>query len=104
KHLINSRTLELMKDDAYLINTSRGGVVDEVALVEYLKKGKLAGAALDVYEYEPEINPELCGLPNVVLTPHIASSVQAVRDDMAIMAAKNIVEALNGKVPTNLVK
>lgn len=103
KHMINSRTLELMKDDGYLINTSRGGVVDEAALVEYLKKGKLAGAALDVYEYEPQINPELCGLPNVVLTPHIASSVQEVRDDMAIMAAKNIVETLNGREPPNLI-
>lgn len=103
RHMINSQTLELMKNDGYLINTSRGGVVDEAALVETLKKGKLAGAALDVYEYEPQINPELCGLPNVVLTPHIASSVQEVRDDMAIMAAKNIVEALNNRVPFNIV-
>ncbi len=103
KHLINPQTLETMKDTAFLINTSRGGVVDEAALVEYLKKGKLAGAALDVYEYEPEINPELCQLPNVVITPHIASSVLEVRDEMAIMAAKNIVEALNGRQPPNLV-
>lgn len=103
KHMINSRTLELMKDNGYLVNTSRGGVVDETALVEYLKKGKLAGAALDVYEDEPEINPELCGLPNVVLTPHIASSVQEVRDEMAIMAGKNIVAALSGKEPPNLI-
>lgn len=103
-HLINSRTLELMKDDGFLINTSRGAVVDEAALVEYLRKGKLAGAALDVYEYEPEINPELCGMPNVILTPHIASSTQEVRDEMAIMAAKNIVEALCGRTPPSLVK
>lgn len=103
KHLINGRTLELMKDSAYLINTSRGAVVDEEALVEYLKKGKLAGAALDVYEYEPEINPELCGMPNIILTPHIASSVKEVRDEMAIMAAQNIISALNGKEPFNLV-
>lgn len=103
-HLINDKTLTLMKEGSFLINTSRGPIVDEAALVEYLKKGKLRGAALDVYEYEPEINPELCGMPNVVLTPHIASSVQEVRDEMAIMAAKNIVEALSGRVPANLVK
>lgn len=104
KHLINDRNLELMKDTAFLINTSRGAIIDEAVLVEYLKKGKLAGAALDVYEYEPDINPELCGLPNVILTPHIASSVQEVRDEMAIMAAKNITEALTGKTPQYLVK
>jgi len=102
-HLINSDSLAKMKDHAYLINTSRGGVVDEGALVEALKNGRLAGAGLDVYEYEPAINPELCGLPNVVLTPHIASSVRAVRDEMAIMAARNIIEALNGREPPNLV-
>ncbi|HUW24672.1 MAG TPA: D-glycerate dehydrogenase [Patescibacteria group bacterium] len=104
EHLINSETLEKMKAKTYLINTSRGKVVDEGALVEALKSGKLAGAALDVYEYEPQINPELCGLPNVILSPHIASSVRAVRDEMAIMAAKNIVAALNGQEPPNLVK
>lgn len=103
KHLINSGTLELMKNSAYLINTSRGGVIDEAALVEYLKKGKLAGAGLDVYEYEPEINAELCGMPNVVLAPHIASSVQEVRDEMAIMAGRNIVEALSGRQPPSLI-
>ncbi len=104
EHLINSETLEKMKTHSYLINTSRGKVVDEAALVEALKSGKLAGAGLDVYEYEPQVNPELCGLPNVVLTPHIASSVRAVRDEMAILAAKNIIEALNGREPPNLVK
>jgi glyoxylate reductase len=103
EHLINSETIEKMKDHAFLINTSRGKVIDEAALVEALKSGKLAGAALDVYEYEPQINPELCGLPNVVLTPHIASSVREVRDEMALMAARNIIEALNGRVPANLV-
>ncbi len=102
-HMINAKALEMMKDTAYLINTARGAVVDEAALVDCLKRGKLKGAALDVYEYEPEINSELCGLPNVVLTPHIASSIREVRDEMAIMAAKNIVEALSGKTPSNLV-
>jgi glyoxylate reductase len=103
KHLMNADRLSAMKDTAFLINTSRGAVVDESALVDILKRGKLAGAALDVYEYEPEINPELCGLPNVILTPHIASSVQEVRDEMAIMAGRNIVEALGGRTPPNLV-
>jgi glyoxylate reductase len=104
EHLINSESLARMKDGAYLINTARGKIVDEAALVGTLKGGKLAGAAMDVYEYEPQINPELCGLPNVVLTPHIASAVREVRDEMAIMAAKNIVAALNGQEPPNLVK
>lgn len=102
-HLINGEKLELMRDEAFLINTSRGGIVDEAALVEALKKGKLAGAAIDTHEYEPEVNPELCGMPNVILTPHIASSVKEVRDDMARMAAKNIIEALSRRTPPNLV-
>ncbi len=102
-HLLGEKEIDLMKDSAYLINTSRGGVVDEAALVEGLKKGKLAGAAIDTHEYEPEVNPELCGLPNVILTPHIASSVKQVRDDMARMAAQNIIEALRGGKPPNLV-
>jgi len=103
EHLINSERLEMMKDGSVLINTSRGKVVDETALVEVLKKGKLFGAGLDVYEYEPAINPELCGLPNVVLAPHIASSVREVRDEMAVMAARNIIEALNNREPPDLV-
>lgn len=102
-HLINEEKILLMKDSAFLVNTSRGGIVDEAALVEALKKGKLAGAAIDTHEYEPEVNPELCGMPNVILTPHTASSVKEVRDDMARMAAVNIIEALNNKKPPNLV-
>ena len=102
-HLLNEEKIKLMKDGVFLINTSRGGIVDEAALVEALKEGRLAGAAIDTHEYEPEVNPELCGMPNVILTPHIASSVKEVRDDMARMAAKNIIEALSGRTPPNLV-
>lgn len=102
-HLIGDEEIQLMKDTAFLVNTSRGGIIDETAVVDALKKGKLAGAAIDTHEYEPEVNPELCGMPNVVLTPHIASSVKEVRDDMARMAAVNIIEALKGNLPPNLV-
>lgn len=103
EYLFNSERLNMMKKGVYFINTSRGKIVDEAALVEALRSGHIKGAGLDVYEYEPAVNPELCGLPNVVLTPHIASSVREVRDEMAIMAAKNIVAALNGRTPPNLV-
>ena len=103
-HLMNSESFNKMKDGTYLINTARGKIVDETALVEALKSGKIKGAALDVHEYEPMVNPELCGMPNVVLTPHIASSVREVRDEMAIMAAKNIVEVLSGRIPPNPVE
>jgi lactate dehydrogenase-like 2-hydroxyacid dehydrogenase len=103
RHLINAQSLRLMKKTAYLINTSRGPVVDEAALAEALKNGVIAGAALDVFENEPLVHPELLKLDNVVLTPHIASATIATRSQMATMAAENIIVALAGQKPPNLV-
>ena len=104
KHLINAERLKMMKPTAYLINTSRGPIVDEKALVEILKNKTIAGAALDVYENEPELTSGLTELENVVLTPHIASATKETRDKMAEMAAQNIMAALEGQTPPNLVK
>jgi glyoxylate reductase len=104
RHLINAERLKLMKPTAYLINTSRGPVIDEKALVEVLKNKEIAGAALDVFENEPELTPGLADLENVVLTPHIASATKETRDKMAEMAANNIIAALEGQTPPNLVE
>ena len=103
KHLIDTKRLALMKPTAYLINTSRGPIVDESALVEALKENKIAGAGLDVFENEPELAPGLAKLDNIVLTPHIASATKETRDKMAEMAAQNIIAALAGQTPPNLV-
>ena len=94
KHLINKEVLSQMKNTAFLINTARGAVIDEKALLEALKAGTIRGAGLDVYEFEPKITKGLNKLSSVVLTPHIASSRQSARDAMAETAAKNIVEFL----------
>ena len=91
KHLVNKEMLSLMKKDAFLINTSRGPVVDEKALVEALKNKVIRGAGIDVYEFEPKLTKGLTKLQNVVLTPHIASARQSARDMMSIIAAKNII-------------
>jgi gluconate 2-dehydrogenase len=101
-HLIGKRELEQMKPTAILINASRGGVVDDLALIEALRKGTIAGAGLDVFENEPKLHPGFLELKNVVLTPHIASSSRATRYNMAMLAAKNLVAALTGKTPPNL--
>ncbi len=101
-HLFNDDSFKLMKKTAYLINTSRGPVIDEAALVRALKNGVIAGAALDVFEEEPKIHPDLIGLDNVVLTPHIASATIETRTKMATMAAQNLVDGLSGKRPANL--
>jgi len=103
RHLIGEKQLRLMKKTAYLINTSRGAVVDEEALVRALKNGDLAGAALDVYENEPHVHPGLLELDNVVVAPHIASATTETRARMAVMAAENLIAGLQGRVPPNLV-
>ena len=97
RHLIDADRLRLMKKTAYLINTSRGPVVDEVALVEALKSGRLKGAALDVYENEPQMTPGLAELTNVVLAPHIGSATEEARSAMSELAAKNIMAVLSGQ-------
>jgi glyoxylate reductase len=102
-HLISAPELKRMKNTAYLINTARGPIVDEAALVEALKSGEIAGAGLDVYEQEPEIHPGLLELENVVLAPHIASASLETRTAMAMMAAENVIAALRGERPPNLV-
>lgn len=102
-HMIGARELARMKPTAYLINTSRGPVVDETALVEALASGAIAGAALDVFEREPAVHEGLLGLENVVLAPHIASASVATRDRMAVMAATNLLQALRGDEPNHRV-
>lgn len=104
KHLIDSSKLLLMKPTAILINTSRGPVVDEKALAKALQEGTIAGAGLDVYEFEPQLTEGLTDLPNVVLTPHTASSTVEARFAMSRMCAENIIAALEGKTPPNLVE
>jgi len=102
-HLIGGEELARMKKTAVLVNTSRGPVVDERALAEALKEGKIAGAGLDVYEEEPKISRELLALDNVVLAPHIGSASVETRTKMALMAAEDLLAALRGETPANLV-
>ena len=102
-HLIGEKELKMMKKNAVLINTSRGPVVDEQALVFALKEKQIFGAGLDVYEHEPEITEELKKLDNAVLQPHSASATIESRTKMAIMAAENMVAGLKGEIPTNCV-
>jgi glyoxylate reductase len=104
QHLIGEPQFKMMKKTAYLINTSRGPVIDENALVAALKNGEIKGAALDVYENEPKAAPGLTELPNTVLTPHIASATEETRSAMSILAAKNIIAVLTGQSPLTQVK
>jgi glyoxylate reductase len=101
-HLISTQQFNSMKRNAILVNTSRGPVVDEAALVEALNARKLAGAGLDVYEREPAVHPGLVPMPNVVLAPHIASATVRTRSEMSAMAARNMATAVRGGRPPNL--
>ncbi len=100
-HLLSEEKLRMMKPGAILINTARGAVVDEQALVKVLKEGHLAGAGLDVYENEPEVHPELLKLSNVVLLPHVGSATTETRNEMARMVARNIIGVLEEGRPVN---
>jgi glyoxylate reductase len=99
RHLINEKSLLRMKRTAYLINTSRGPVVDEGALARALRDGRLAGAALDVYEREPVVHPDLLPLENVLLIPHLASATTETRTAMADLAVSNALAVLDGQPP-----
>lgn len=101
-HLIGERELNLMKPGAILINTARGSIVDEKALVKALQSGKIAGAGLDVFENEPAIEPELLTMENVVLLPHIASASLQTRTLMATMASNNLAAHARGERPPNI--
>ena len=103
-HLFNEDRFKKMKPTAYLINTSRGPIVDEAVLAKTLKEKLIKGAAIDVFENEPSINPNLLKLDNVILTPHIASATEETRNKMAELATQNIIAALEGQEPPNLVK
>ena len=104
KHLINETALRLMKPTAYLINAARGPVVDEAALVEALREGRLAGAGLDVYEKEPELHPGLRELQQDVLLPHLGSATTETRVRMGMMCVENVLAVLEGKpIPNRVV-
>jgi D-3-phosphoglycerate dehydrogenase len=102
-HLIGKKELEMMKTSAYLINTARGAIIDEKALVQALREKKIAGAALDVYENEPALADGLAGMKNAILAPHIGSATIATRNKMSEIAAKNIVNILKGGKPVSIV-
>jgi glyoxylate reductase len=98
-HLIDAAALARMKPSAFLVNTARGPIVDEAALVDALRSGVIAGAALDVFEHEPQLHPGLLGLDNAVLVPHLGSATIETRGAMAELAARNVVEVLAGRPP-----
>lgn len=104
RHLIGARELATMKPTAYLVNTSRGPVLDEAALADALRSGRLAGAGLDVYEEEPRIHPGLLACDNALLLPHLGSATAGTRERMAMMAIDNLLAVLEGRHPPNIVE
>lgn len=100
--MISREMIALMKPTAYLINTARGPVVDEDALIEALRAYRIAGAALDVFASEPDINPAFAALDNVLLTPHAGSNTLHARNEMARAASRRILDRLAGRIPQNL--
>ena len=104
KHLINAEKLALMKSSATLINTARGPIVEEQALVNALKNAVIRNAGIDVFEFEPEFSEELKNMDNVVLTPHIASATEETRSKMSEIVADNLIDFFSGKEPRNKVQ
>lgn len=102
-HLFNEDLLRTMKPSALLINTARGPIIDEVALARALTEGVIAGAALDVFEKEPDVHADLLAAPNTILTPHLGSATNEARNAMSVVAAENILAALHGETPPNLI-
>jgi lactate dehydrogenase-like 2-hydroxyacid dehydrogenase len=102
-HLINANTLEMMKKTGFFVNISRGDVVDEAALIDSLQKGAIAGAGLDVYEFEPKVPAAFLTMENVTLLPHLGTACLEVRENMGMMAVTNLIAWAEGKTPPNLV-
>jgi glyoxylate reductase len=103
RHLIGVREFGLMKKTAFIINTSRGPVIDEAALTQALVEKRIAGAGLDVYEHEPDVTPALVEMQNVVLTPHLGSAVYELREGMAHVVVDNIIAVIEGRRPPNII-
>ena len=101
RHLMSDAQFGLMKPTAFVINTARGPVIDEAALVRALKDRQIAGAALDVHEHEPQVAPELVAMPNVVLTPHLGSAVRDLREGMAHVVVDNTIALIEGRLPVS---
>ncbi|EFI42034.1 2-hydroxyacid dehydrogenase family protein [Peptoniphilus sp. oral taxon 386] len=101
RHMISIREFDLMKKSAYLINAARGPLVDEKALADAIRSEKIAGAALDVYEFEPSVSKELFEFENVLLEPHLGNATYEAREEMGFIAVNNLIDFKNGKVPRN---